>query len=364
MLNIITYDGTNPKEFMKYRERGYIDLASTQTIEDRFNSLFNKMLWKEDEGWWDGPGPRFDDPFDIAIMKEIDCAERCDLLVVKTHIGTAPLTCLSTGCKFGLLVNYWTKEGCKIVASWDSAGKNVFEFLGRELDITLYMDKRSFGQYFVSTNLKNVLIDGKEISEVDEDDIKEELCIVTPEKLKIAHRMEHYDKYEVKIPLSMKYDYLGMHELLGESCTSTFLDYVEDEPFLKEYHYIFKTTEINVDLQIKYPVLWIFRKENDSYKFTLDTLYKYPNFIDMLCEIEYIYRADTNLEEIFMVVFDAQCAVFVDHNYPKYIAYGLVCTPEKKEMSVIGVRETVEKLADMAEHSIIDTERECPRKQD
>ena len=175
MLNIITYDGTNPKEFMKYRERGYIDLTDTRTIEDGFNSLFNKMLWKEDEGWWDGPGPRLHDPFDIAIMKEIDCAERCDLLVVKTHIGTAPLTCLSTGCKFGLLVNYWTKEGCKIVASWDSAGENVFEFLGRELDITIYMDKKSLVQYFVSRDLKNVLIDGKEIAEFDEDEINQNL---------------------------------------------------------------------------------------------------------------------------------------------------------------------------------------------
>ena len=86
------------------------------------------MLWKEDEGWGINT-VKFDSPFDLSIMKEIDHAERIDTIVVKTHIGTAPLTCLSTGCKFGLLVNYYNQLGRNIIANWGSAGGNVFEFL-------------------------------------------------------------------------------------------------------------------------------------------------------------------------------------------------------------------------------------------
>lgn len=116
------------------------------------------MLWKEDEGYLDGPHYQFDTPIDLCIMKEIDHAVREDLLVVKTDIGTAPLTCLSTGCKFGLLVNYYLSQtNIKILASWGSAGKNVFELLGRELNATIYMQKEDIIEYIIPRDLENIL---------------------------------------------------------------------------------------------------------------------------------------------------------------------------------------------------------------
>lgn len=364
MLNIITFDGSNLEEYRKYSTRGFIRLECTEEIEKRFLGLFNEMLWKEDEGLWDRPRPRFDTDFDINIMKEIDRAHRCDLQVVKTNIGTAPLTCLSTGCKFGLLVNYYSQIGCKIVANWGSAGENVFELIGREMDIVIYMDKRKMMDYCISWDLKNVLIDGNDISEFDDHEMERNLCTVTSAKLKDAHEVMDRGrrKYIVDIPLYLQCDYLKLHKIFGNVCRKTVLDYVEDYTFLKELRYNIRTIEINVDTQHKYPTLWIFRKRGITYKFTLDTIYKYPNFWDMICEVEDIYQSDTLLDEIFMVVFDTQGYVLVDYNYPKHIAYSLVYNPHDKELNVIGVRETIEKLKNMAVQTEIEVTEKCPRK--
>ena len=84
MLNIITFDGNDWEEYRKYLGNGFVNLEHTETIEKEFFNLFNQMLWKEDEGLWEGDRPRFDSDFDITIMKEIDHAQRCDMLVVKT----------------------------------------------------------------------------------------------------------------------------------------------------------------------------------------------------------------------------------------------------------------------------------------
>jgi len=367
MLEIITFNGDEHEDYVKYTGAGYIHLKDTNAIETEFVKLFNQMLWEEDEGFGKGPRPRFDSPVDLMLMKEIDHADRRDLLVVKTDIGTAPLTCLSTGCKFGLLVNYWTQKGRKIVASWGSAGENVFELLGRELDITIYMDKRDLLYYYISWDLKNIVIDGEDISEFEGSAIMNELGTVTTEKLKKAHRRMSYERsYIVRFPLSMQCDYQELNSYIGLLCSNmrTLEDYIEDFPFLQELHYNIRTTEINVDTGDKYPTIWTFRKINNSYKFTLDTIYKYPNFIDILCEAEDIYQADTEMEEVFMVVFDTSGMVLINREYPEYMAYSLVYKPQNKEMNVIGVSETIEKLEEIAENYVIEVEEECPRKSD
>lgn len=61
---------------------GYIWLEYVECIEREFLELFNKMLWEEDENW---KAPKFDSQIDLSLMKEIDNAERCSLLVVKSE---------------------------------------------------------------------------------------------------------------------------------------------------------------------------------------------------------------------------------------------------------------------------------------
>lgn len=364
MLNIITFDGTNLDEAIEYWSGHYIDLVNAQSIENRFLNLFNTMLWKEDEGLYDGERPTFDTDFDITIMKEIDGAERLDLQIVKTHIGTAPLTCLCTGTKFGILVNYYTKKGCKIVAGWGSAGENVFELIGRELDVTIYMDKRHMIDYSISNELENIIIDGITISEFDDRVLEDALCVVTHEKLKRAQlRLEqNFNRYHARIPWCAPCDYKGLNELLHTVYEDTVLEYAEDNPFLKELTYNIRATEIIVDTQDKYPTLWIFRKCGGTYKVTLGTICKWPTFMHMICEMEDIYQADTSMNEVFLVVFNTQGNVYVDYNYPKYVAYSLVYEPIRKSIDILGINETLEKIDEIIAGPEIITTEECPRK--
>lgn len=349
---------TNMEEYGKYLGVEYVHLNSTQEIERRFYSLFNQMLWKKCERAWKGSEPGFDTDFDYIIMREVDHAHRCDLQVVKTDIGTAPLTCLSTGCKFGILVNYYTQRGFRIVASWGSAGENVFELIGREMDITIYMDRRTLIDYDIPYDLKNIKIDGSDMDSFvsESDKLVRSVCTVTSERLKNAQKrmISFNDKYIVKIPLSMECDYQGLHKLLGNICINTVLDYVEDYPFLKEIKYYIRTMEIKVDTQDKYPTLWVFKKYGATWKFLLHTIYKFPRFMRMICEMEELYQEDIEAEEIFMVVFDTQGYVIVDGNYPDYMAYGLIYTPQEKKLEVIGVRETVDRLNAIAENTEIE----------
>ena len=348
MLNIITFGRYAIEDFSQYW-REYVWLTDTESIEKEFFRLFNRMLWKEDEGYLYGPHPKFDTAIDLCIMKEIDHAVREDLLVVKTDIGTAPLTCLSTGCKFGLLVNYYLSQtNKKILASWGSAGENVFELLGRELNATIYMQKEDIIEYIIPYEAENILIDGKELEDYDEYEVEQDLGTVTSEKLKNAHRKMWKNKYTFDIPLSKTYDYWELHKFFEDSGWENTYDYSREDSFLKECRFEIRTTEINVDTQDKYPVIWDFRRKGDSYKFKLNTIYKYPNFWRIVCRLDEIYQEDSSLDEIFYVVFDTQGNVIVDREYPKWVAYSLVYSPKDKNITVMGVRETVKRLDDIA----------------
>lgn len=364
MLNIITFDGNNSEERYKYLKQDFVHLEYKDRIEKDFMYYVNRMLCKENEDMWEEDNPRFDSEFDNNIMKEIDGASRCDLLVVKKDIGTVPITCLSKECKFGMLTNYYFQRGYKIVASWGSGGGEVFEFIGKALDIEIYMDKKDLIYCNIPWDLKNVMLDGNNISQDDDYRLRKILGTVTSAKLRqiCGAKLEPRSSGIINVPLHLQCDYMEMNELIGSVEKSTLSDYASKWTVLKELRYDIRIMEINASIGDEHPVVWIFRKNGTNYKFTLDSIWRFPNFMDMLCEMEDIYQADKLLDEIFMVVFDTQEHVSVDYDFSQAIECSLVYIPHDKVMNIIGVEETIKKLNDIAMQTEIEVTEECPRK--
>lgn len=346
MLNIVTFDGTNPEDIVEYYAGRYIKFLDTRDVEEEFLFLYNQMLLGEDEGLWDGDRPSFDTPFDITIMKEIDGAERLELQVVRTEIGMAPLTCLSTGCKFGLLVNYYSSLECKIVAEWGVADEKVFELIGRELNMTIYMDRSKMIDYLVPIYCRkpgNILIDGERHFRVFE--LKKDICTVTSQKLKIANKsiLGRMDEM-LHIPLCMSCGCKGMDKIIGEVGYRTLSEEAEEKDFIKELTFNIRTNEIIKKSIFKYPILWVFKKKGEKYEFNLGTGYKYPDIIDSILEVDSYYRKDMLADEVFMVVFEMADHILINFEYSKDIAYSIVYNPKERVMDFLGTYDTVVKL--------------------
>ena len=113
-----------------YLTSGAIYLTCTEEVEREFVQILNNYkdaFWEEDA---------------LQFMKDIDTAKRQGDYGVVTDFGESCITCLSTGCKFGLLVLYLTRKfpETKVVVKYSAAGGNVWDWLSR-LDITLYLLK-------------------------------------------------------------------------------------------------------------------------------------------------------------------------------------------------------------------------------
>lgn len=103
-------------------------LVDTHSVETTFQRTLN---WNKDAFW---------DETSLALMAEIDHAKREGDYGVVTHIGESCITCLSTGCKFGLLVLYYSinEPHLRIIVKSGAAGINVWNWLFEHTDVTIY----------------------------------------------------------------------------------------------------------------------------------------------------------------------------------------------------------------------------------
>ena len=123
-------------------------LQETYDVERKFMSI---LEWEKDAFW---------DEDSLQLMKEIDGAVRCESYGVVTPIGASCISCLSTGCKFGLIVLHHIKKkySTKIVVNYWVAGENVWEWLMAHTDATLYILEEDFDIYFIKTKYDNLKI--------------------------------------------------------------------------------------------------------------------------------------------------------------------------------------------------------------
>lgn len=130
-------------------DRSPIYLIDTYSVEKEFLHVLN----------WDKEA--FRDELSLRLMKEIDTAERVGDYGVVTHIGESCISCLSTGCKLGLLVIYHQMKypDAILLTEMHAAGDNVWRWLAQNTDATLYVYWDDYDWLFV-------LIDGI-VTEID-----------------------------------------------------------------------------------------------------------------------------------------------------------------------------------------------------
>ncbi len=125
MLNLIMKE---MKDFYSYKNKVF--LLRTADVEKEFVEVLN--LHKD--AFWDEKS--------LELMKNIDTAKRQGDYGVVTDIGESCITCLSTGCKFGLLVLYYQKyPKVKILVREYVVGRNVWRWLAEHGDFTFYLEQ-------------------------------------------------------------------------------------------------------------------------------------------------------------------------------------------------------------------------------
>ena len=96
-------------------------LTKTMEVEREFLRIFSRDR------------NAFRDADCLALMQDIDSAKRQGDYGVVTPFGESSISCLSTGCKFGLIVLYYEKKGpAKLITEFGAAGDNVWEWLIRQ----------------------------------------------------------------------------------------------------------------------------------------------------------------------------------------------------------------------------------------
>ena len=125
-------------------------LVDTRSIEREFQRVLN---WHKDAFW---------DENSLALMKEIDNAKRDGDYGVVTHIGESCITCLSTGCKFGLLVLYYSRKAphLKLIIESHVVGENVWEWLAKHTDVILYIFPENLNSTFVGVEGLAIIHEG------------------------------------------------------------------------------------------------------------------------------------------------------------------------------------------------------------
>ena len=96
-------------------------LTKTMEVEREFLRIFSRDR------------NAFRDADCLALMQDIDSAKRQGDYGVVAPFGESSISCLSTGCKFGLIVLYYEKKGpAKLITEFGAAGDNVWEWLIRQ----------------------------------------------------------------------------------------------------------------------------------------------------------------------------------------------------------------------------------------
>ena len=115
-----------------FYDRGAVFLTETAKVEREFLQVLNNDR------------EAFRDAVSLALMEAIDSAKRQGDYGVVTPFGESCISCLSTGCKFGLLVLFFrSMKQVKLITEFGAAGSNVWEWLAKNVNVQVYMCKEN-----------------------------------------------------------------------------------------------------------------------------------------------------------------------------------------------------------------------------
>lgn len=255
MINIITVESNI--EFIKKFDR-WIFFNSTELVEDTFRRIIERY------------SNAFKDEMSIKMMKEIDNAVRVGAYGVRTPIGKSCITCLSSGCKLGLLLWYYKDNDIAILTHLSKAGNNVWRFIAENFDVSFYAvsgDLHSYWDMSVDLTIDGVLYTEENFNDLMklEWEKEDEFYRVTKEK-----ELDAYNYFLREN--SMIYRSLKEEMTLKEFMSSIDPGYVFDG-YVYEYKYDFNYKVVNYCSAIpnsfiyrRYPI-WFVGVKDSKYEF-------------------------------------------------------------------------------------------------
>lgn len=134
-----TLDNLDEKYFkLKKKEKtctGFEDaefLCDTHTVERRFIEILNTDF------------DAFRDEISCRLLKELDNSYRDNDYGIVTPMGKSCITCLSSEIKLALLIQYFSNRGTDIFVRFKIACKNIWIWLAKNADMTLYMREKDY----------------------------------------------------------------------------------------------------------------------------------------------------------------------------------------------------------------------------
>ena len=347
MINIIKKDEA-------LQRSNYMEMYWTgEHVEEPFKEL---VKWNSEI---------FRDEKSLALMDAIDGAVRVGEYGVVTPLGKSCITCLSSGCKAGLLMLYYNSVEIIPVVSCAIAGDNVWKWLAENTEIT------------VATGLRSEIhirqLQGEKTLDLWDKYIEEDVegRALTPEKEPQAYEMHVAAggglRNRVVMEVEERLPFAEFAERFEENLDSWYEELFdgEDPPIfeeeLEEYDTWKKARDYTVVNRIssmrreagcrKLPVFWFWNQDGQpqmadplTVKYPSVTEILYPEFMTgFYC---YDRERDVSIDEMddgrfTAVVFDTE-EVFYSGDYYRWIWFAVEVDTKVKTLTLYDKEEAVE----------------------
>lgn len=298
-------------------------------------SLFRLILERHEDA--------FKDDMSFKIMKDIDNAVRYGEYGIETPNGRSCITCLSTGCKFALILWDYSYNNIEVPIITDlwRCGENVWEFISHNFDISFYMYKDSVSA--VDTQVLdasfNIHVDGAILSGDDKKTLLKVFLDIENEKYRITkqNESEAYDNF------ISENDRLLYRCLSEEISMKDYLQSVNGNcDKYGSYKVINYISEIPGTFSRRRLPIWIIADN----MFNMNVSVKYPTFEELIVWDILDAAERKKTDTYFALVMDAEERSIIKE-YPKNTVFGVLVELGKKQMTVYNKDMAVRKFHEL-----------------
>lgn len=331
-------------------ESGLVYLTDTQSVEKEFISVLN---WHKEA---------FRDAKSLKLMSDIDSAKRQGDYGVITPYGESCISCLSTGCKFGLLMIFYEKmENVKILVKLSAAGENVWNWLADNVDRQVYVGSENLWGISYIDNME-LIYDGL----VYANDDKKLMDVVvkcdrlpyqmTPELEEKAY--DRYKRFQGKENIQCfpqeKLDIASFIKRFPEA--EYYLNDEYDGGDYADYQVINYCATLPKEFTFRRQPMYICGKNAQGMKFDSTCSVKWPKFLELMIfdvlDGNWWYYEEGRQEHCWLgKVFDSWFVLILDgdeqcevEEYPKQALFGMEVEPDKKCITIYDKEQSIEKF--------------------
>ena len=305
----------------------------------------------------------FKDEESLALMKEIDGAIRKGAYGVETPFAKSCISCLSTGCKFGLVVLYYLKKNpdLDIFIKWEIAGDNVWEWLIEHTDAVLYVFEEDMNYLFLGYDKLEVLYENVCYEGVDIWDVinkcNKNIYDLTKEKESKA-----YDRYQLEITRSKKVfcdlkEEISLEQFVERFSNKTYCTWDEEWEVFKDYTVINYCNSISDDFFYRKLPLYVWGKTENEMETFITMTVKYPRFLEILYDDvlgDYVEEPENHHKSYYKERYESWFVLVLEEeevcpikDYPDKTIMGIEVNRLEKKITILNAHQAVERFHEL-----------------